>query len=195
MYDNIPLFSWIMFALAGLMALLNGLSLFAACRAGRGTSLVPLVGFIFFAAAMLYWGGAPWYFWLFGLLDLGTPAGLVGLPYLLAAVWRTSLFARCAVYRNREQRLTLYQTRGSRTFWWEYLGSSSTFGLVGFGGEWCVQAGKLCLNPDGPHPIVCTVGSDGSLRFPDGLPEYYTLLNGVCLPCRKAPRCLFQDAA
>lgn len=87
--------------------------------------------------AVIAWDNHPNWIWLLVLLDAGTLFLLMNLPFLLKELWQTSHFNRYLVFKNNQEELTLYRTKSSQCFDWQWIDKQlPNHCLVGFSGKW-----------------------------------------------------------
>lgn len=183
--SQISLISWICFAIAMFIAVMNGLTLWHNSKHNSSSSFVHLVGFIFFYFGTLGWD-EPMYFWLLALLDIGTITGLLSLPYLIREIFSQSIFTHFATYKNPQQHIKLYKTKNSQTFSWLYTAKipldyhKDKPRPCGCGGDWQLQGNQLTLiHGNKIMAIGKLVGN--TLLFDNQIEEYFFLLKNTQL--------------
>lgn len=181
--SQISLISWICFAIALFIAVMNGLTLWHNSKNNGSSSFVLLVGFIFFYFGTLGWD-EPIYFWLLALLDIGTITGLLFLPYLIQQMFSQSIFTHFATYKNTQQLIKLYKTKNSQTFSWRYIAEIPYDNInnkprpSGCGGDWKIKDDKLIL-AHGNEIIAIGKLVDNVLMFGEDIDLYYELLRNA----------------
>lgn len=182
--SQIPIYSWCFLAIAGFIAVMNFIALVYNSIYQGSTSFVLLVGFFFFILSTLGWN-EPIYFWLLALLDIGTILGLYILPQLIIEILSQSIFTRYAIYANHEQQLTLYKTKQSQTFQWQWVAdvpldkqNEQNF-LAGLGGDWETVNNQLYLKAYETTLATATI-TENKLKFNKiKSADYHSLENAV----------------
>lgn len=162
--------SLICFALFAVVAIFNAISVIKS-TAERHYSVVPVVGLITFALAMINLPNPPIWAWLLVALDIGALMLMISLPALIMDVWHSSRFCRYAIFKNEQETLTLYQSGSYQSFDWQWTADElPAVGVVGFSGDWCQMGDEWLFYRDvnSPyfkavlaHDILTVVASDG----------------------------------
>ncbi len=137
--------SWGFMALGSLVALLNWFSVYHRSRTGRCSSPIPLVGAFFLGGGMLLHPAVRPFAWLALVLDYGTLALLLAVPWIVSEEWKTSRFNLLEQYEGKKgsKRVELRLFRKGVLVIKQYFGGESGLSLRG---SWKREGDRLLLS-------------------------------------------------
>lgn len=169
--------AFIFILLGGLIALLNGMTIYRRCRTGRFSSTVPILGALFLGMGLYLMPKTRPYAWMALFLDPGTVSLLVSLPKVAREFWSTSRFNLEREYEGRSGpwhvRLRLFR-KGIFTLRVDRdKADRQEAGLISAGitGTWRMEKERLILLSEGQDAVF--------ERMPDARPESYRLAEGL----------------